>query len=155
MIRRAAPADAEAIHRLMLAAFTPYRDQYTDGCFDATVLDPERIQARMDEGPVWVFDDGALRGTVSAVQDGRGLYVRGMAVHPEARRQGIGRQLLDTAAQYAVEVGAPCLWLSTTHFLHGSIALYQEYGFLDAPGPPDLRGTPLRSFQLETARFHA
>lgn len=147
MIRRATPADAQAIHELKLAAFGPFRDQYTDGCFDATVLDAKRIQDRMAEGPVWVWDDGRLLGTVGAKQDARGLYVRGMAVHPDARRQGVGRALLATCVEHASAHGIATLWLSTTLFLDASAALYEANGFVPADGPADLEGTPLRSYE--------
>ncbi len=146
MIRRALVQDAEAIHELMLAAFTPFRAQYTDACFDATVLDPERIRQRMAEGPVWVAEaQGQLLGTVGARVDERGLYVRGMGVHPDARRQGMGRQLLDACAAHADTLGVG-MWLSTTTFLTGSQRLYESFGFVPADGPADLHGTPLVSY---------
>ncbi len=135
----------------MLAAFGPFRDQYTEACFDATVLDPERIVARMEEGPVFVAEANGLVGTIGCMLDDRGLYTRGMAVHPAAQRGGIGRALLDRCKAYAQTMEAPCMWLSTTLFLDASIALYQSYGFHDAPGPGDLGGTPLRSFELPLA----
>ncbi len=149
-IRRATPADAPAIHALMLAAFQPFRAQYTQGCYDATVLDPARIGERMAQGPVWVVEDSprsGFMGTVSGVLDNRGLYVRGMAVHPDARRRGIGRLLLEAAETYARDSRAPCLWLSTTRFLVGSQRLYSDFGFVAAPGPADLFGVPLMSYE--------
>lgn len=149
-IRKATPEDAPAIHALMRDAFGAFEPQYTPGCFDATVLDPVRIAARMQEGPVWVAEMDAhdgLVGTVSAVHDERGMYVRGMAVHPDARRQRVGLRLLHVVEGYADGVGAPLLWLSTTTFLDASQALYRAAGFVDAAGPADLHGTPLVSFE--------
>lgn len=146
-MRLATPDDAEAIHQLKLAAFGPFKAQYTPGCFDATVLDAARIRERMAQGPVWVVEDETLLGTLSAVRDDRGLYVRGMAVHPSARRRGIGQQLLSAAEAHARDIGAHCMWLSTTHFLTASQALYRAFGFQDAPGPSDLQGTALVSFE--------
>lgn len=147
MIRRATPADADALHALMLAAFGPYRDQYTDACFDATVIDPARFCRRMDEGPVWVAEDGELFGTVGAKVDERGLYIRGMAVHPKAQRRGVGAQLLAACEAYAHDHGIDTLWLSTTRFLDASARLYEAHGFVPADGPADLHGTPLRSYE--------
>ncbi len=147
MIRRALVQDAEAIHAVMLAAFSPFRDQYTDACFDATVLDPERIRSRMSEGPVWVAQaDGRIVGTVAATVDDRGVYVRGMGVDPQAHRQGIARRLLEAARDHAEQMGMG-MWLSTTTFLTASQRLYESFGFIPADGPPDLHGTPLVSYQ--------
>lgn len=155
-MRRATPDDAEALHALMRAAFTPFRDQYTDACFDATIIDAPRFRRRMQEGPVWVLDsEGQAVGTVGAKVDDRGLYVRGMAVHPDARRQGVGRRLLDACVDYARDQGIDTLWLSTTTFLDASAALYETYGFRPAQGPADLRGTPLRSYELRLADLDA
>ena len=147
-VHRAGPEDAAAIHALMVAAFTPFQDQYTDGCFDATVLDPVRIRTRMEEGPVWVASAGdSVVGTVGARRDDRGLYIRGMAVHPQAQRQGIGHALLAEVEDHARHHGIDVLWLSTTTFLTASQALYEAAGFRRADGPPDLFGTPLVSFE--------
>ncbi len=145
-VRQASPAQAAAIHHLMHEAFTAFRPLYTAGCFDATVLDEVRIAQRMAQGPVWVVEGDGLLGTLSAVPDDRGLYLRGMGVHPEARRQGVGRLLLETAEAHAKTEGFECMWLSTTPFLQASIALYRQFGFREGPGPSALHGTPLVSF---------
>ncbi len=148
-LRRATIDDADGIHALLLRAFTPFRRQYTDGAFDATVLDPARIRSRLEEGPVWVIADSrTVRGTVSCMMDNRGCYIRGLAVDPDAQRLGLGRQLLDACHAHAKVEGAACMWLSTSLFLAASISLYQGYGFHDAPGPADLHGMPLRSFEM-------
>ncbi len=147
-LRAAVAQDAAAIHRLLVASFTPFQQQYTPACFDATVLDAPRVEARIAEGPAWIAEsDGAVVGTVSAKRDARGLYIRGLAVHPEWARMGIARRLLDAATAYGRAIDAPCLWLSTTTFLLASQALYKAAGFHEAPGPADLCGTPLVSFE--------
>ena len=135
-----------------MEAFAGFRPLYTDGCFDATVLDAERVRRRMAEGPVWVAqdDDGRVVATVSARRDDRGVYVRGMGVRPDARRLGVGRRLLEAVEAFARAEGAGLLWLSTTPFLLGSIALYGRFGFRHgAEGPPDLHGTPLLSMEKD------
>ncbi len=147
LIRLANSHEAEEICHLMLEAFSPYRDLYTEACFDATVLDAARIQDRMEEGPVWVAISKGIVGTCGAVVDGDRLYIRGMAVHPNAQRQGLSRRLLDAAQAYGKKEGCHALWLSTTRFLLASQAAYAAAGFVPAPGPADLHGTPLVSFE--------
>lgn len=147
-VRRAQQGDAQAIHELLVAAFSSFRNQYTAGCFDATVLDADRVAKRMREGPVWVAVDGAsIVGTVGAKIDSRGLYVRGMGVLPSARGQGIGDRLLAVCQRHAERLELPCMWLSTTTFLHASQRLYLRFGFLPSRGPTDLHGTALVSFE--------
>src|ERR1041384_5619745 len=80
-IRMAAPADAALIASLLYESFAEYRDSYTPEAFAATTPTYEEVQSRMRAGPVWVaLFGGTLVGTVAAVQRGRELYVRGMAV---------------------------------------------------------------------------
>jgi len=147
--RLAARSDAPAIAAILRQAFAEYRPLYTPQAFAATTPTAAQIAARWDEGPVWVVAvAGQVAGTVAAVPIGSGLYVRSMAVLPEARGRGLGGLLLRQAEQHAVEQGLSRLLLSTTPFLHQAIRLYERYGFQRTElGPHDLHGTPL--FTLE------
>jgi GNAT superfamily N-acetyltransferase len=99
----------------------------------------------MTEGPVWVvIRDQAIVGTASAVSQGEYLYVRGMAVLPNARGQKIGALLLAHIESFASANGFTRLFLSTTPFLSSAIRLYERFGFRRIDdGPHDLFGTPL------------
>jgi ribosomal protein S18 acetylase RimI-like enzyme len=144
-LRLATPGDAAAIASVLYKSFVEYESLYTHEGFATTVSTPKLIQARMDEGPVWVaLENGALVGTVSVVLKDQGLYIRGMAVDPSARGKGIGRKLLDCAEEFAIESRCSRLFLSTTPFLSRAIRLYEVCGFCryDA-GPDNLFGTPL------------
>jgi ribosomal protein S18 acetylase RimI-like enzyme len=144
-VRLAAPGDAAAIASVLYKSFVEYEAFYTREGFATTVSTPNLVQARMDEGPVWVaLEKGAVVGTVSAVLKDQGLYIRGMAVDPSARGKGIGLKLLDYAEEFAIESRCSRLFLSTTPFLSRAIRLYEVYGFrpCDA-GPDNLFGTPL------------
>jgi ribosomal protein S18 acetylase RimI-like enzyme len=144
-IRRAAPADAEAVASVLRAAFAEYRDSYTDEAFAATTPAGEQIRGRMDEGPVWVAVRGdVVVGTVSVVPRGDALYVRGMGVLPAARGLRVGEALLRQAEEFASARGHRRLYLSTTPFLSRAIRLYERAGFgRSGDGPHDLCGTPL------------
>jgi ribosomal protein S18 acetylase RimI-like enzyme len=114
-VRLAAPGDAAAIASVLYKSFVEYEALYTREGFATTVSTPNLVQARMDEGPVWVaLEKGAVVGTVSAVLKDQGLYIRGMAVDPSARGKGIGRKLLDYAEEFAIESRCSRLFLSTT-----------------------------------------
>lgn len=152
-VRRAAIADVHAVHEVLHAAFDPLRDQYTVAAFDATVLDPERVAARLSEGPVWVAErEAETVGTFGSRHDEGGCYLRGMGVLPAARGLGVGRLLLDEAVRYSQAVAAPRIWLYTTPFLDAAIHLYESVGFarmVEDPAP-DFFGTPLIGMELPT-----
>src|SRR5262245_52913346 len=144
-IRLATPADVEEIASVLLKSFVEFQSLYTADAFAATVLTPEQIQGRMNEGPVWVaIDSGELVGAVSAIVTEDGLYVRGMAVNPAARGKRIGHELLNCIERFAVDNKCNRIFLSTTPFLSRAIKLYERFGFRkNAEGPDNLFGTPL------------
>jgi predicted amidohydrolase/GNAT superfamily N-acetyltransferase len=148
-IRVADPVEAEAIAALLYASFLSYQQRYTDAAFAATTPAPPHVVARMSEGPVWIaVQDGKMLGTVSAVARGSSLYVRGMAVLPEARGWRIAAQLLRQVEAFASTSGFERLCLSTTPFLAEAIRLYERSGFERSDeGPHDLCGTPLFTMQ--------
>jgi GNAT superfamily N-acetyltransferase len=124
-IRIAVESDAGPIALVLSEAFAEYRSQYTQMAFDATCPSIEVVLKRMSEGPVWVAElDGGVAGTVAAVSKGDRLYIRGMAILPAARGLAIGRLLLETVQQHALDHGRQRMTLSTTPFLSRAIRVY-------------------------------
>ncbi len=108
-------------------------------------LPASRSQERLTEGPIWVaIRDGVMVGTVSVVEHGESLYIRGMAVLPNARGLSVGQALLHHVEEFALAHGSRRLFLSTTPFLSRAIRLYEHFGFTrTGAGPHELLGTPL------------
>jgi len=145
-LRRAHPGDEIAISAVLLDGFREYSPQYTPGGFAATTPAPSEVLRRIEEGPVWLaLIQSEVVGTVSAVlRDNDVLYIRGMAVLPQARGLRIGNRLFELIEAYAKEHGCTRLVLSTTPFLSRAIRLYESLGFVrTGEGPHDLNGTPL------------
>lgn len=144
-IRLATAKESASISRVLLEAFLEYESLYTPAAFAATAPNPDQIQQRLTEGPIWIAPrDGVIVGTVSAVLRGESVYVRGMAVLPAARGQRAGELLMKQIEQFAIANNCRRLYLSTTPFLDRAIALYQRLGFRRIDdGPHDLHGTPL------------
>jgi len=142
---RAGCNDAPAIALVLQAAFAEYECLYTRAAFAATTPPTEEIVRRLGEGPTWIaLLHRTVVGTVSAVLREEALYIRSMAVVPEARGRGVGRLLLEQVERYAGERGFRYLELSTTPFLTSAIALYERAGFSQNDGEPrQLCGTPL------------
>jgi GNAT superfamily N-acetyltransferase len=144
-IRLAIPDDAASIAWVLHQAFVQYESLYTAKGFAITTPTPVEIEQRWNEGPVWLaLKNGRFVGTVAAVAKGDALYIRSMAVVPNARGQGIGKILLAEIESFARAGGFQRMLLSTTPFLDDAIHLYERFGFERTPdGPHDLAGTPL------------
>lgn len=114
----------------MLDSFIQFKSFYTPEAFEATIVSAEEVLKRMEEGNVWVaVKDEHIIGTVAVVKQGNDLYIRGMAVLPEARGLQIGWKFLEHIQQYAVENNFKSLLLSTTPYLPSAIHLYKKFGF--------------------------
>ncbi len=144
IVRAATLAEAGAIAALLRQAFLAYEPLYTPAAFAATTPTADQIRQRWYEGPVWVaLLAPELVGTVAAAPQAQGLYLRSMAVHPQARGQGSGQALLAHVEGYATAHGFKRMYLSTTPFLADAIRLYERCGFARSnDGPFDLCGTP-------------
>jgi ribosomal protein S18 acetylase RimI-like enzyme len=102
-LRPAAPDDAAAIVAFWASA-AENDDRPADRVEAVTTL------IARDPGALWVAErDGAILGTVIAGWDGWRAHLYRLAVHPAARRQGLGRALLTAAEDRLADLGAPRL----------------------------------------------
>ncbi|HML46276.1 MAG TPA: GNAT family N-acetyltransferase [Clostridia bacterium] len=58
------------------------------------------------------------------------LWIREIAVRPEAQGRGIGRKLLDQALRYGISKGAKRAFLMADNCNHNAIKLYTDAGFV-------------------------
>jgi ribosomal protein S18 acetylase RimI-like enzyme len=144
-VRPATLEDAASIAVVLRKAFEEYRPLYTPEAYAATTPGADRIGKRWSEGPVWVaVENIQLVGTVAAVRIDDEVYIRSLAVLPNARRRGIAALLLYEVGRFAEAKGARRLVLDTTPFLRRAIQLYEKFGFRwTGDGPRSLNGTPL------------
>ncbi len=126
-VRLADADDSEAIADVLLSAFSPYREYYTPEAFEVVTPKPGEIEGRFAEGPIWIAEiDGKAVGTVSLTTEPEGLYIRSMAVRPDAQGTGIGHKLLDALNEH---VSTGRIFLYTTYFVPGAKELYEKHGF--------------------------
>lgn len=129
-IRRALAGDSNSIAIVLQKAFAEYKSIYTLRAFTSTTAAIELVESRLREGPVWVaLQNSSIVGTASAVASDKGMYIRGMAVIPEARGQNIGENLLRRIEEYALNLGITRLFLSVTPQLIPAIRFYEHFGF--------------------------
>jgi len=139
VVRRAEPADAQAIGRLLHDFNTEY-DDVTPG--------PQRLAERIRElmaasdttvligGP---GPDGlvVLRFRLSIWTEGLECYLAELYVVPGRRGQGLGRALMEAAIEEARGRGADHMDLGTSEDDVAARALYESLGFVNREGGPD------------------
>ena len=143
IIRLADFSDATEIADLLEDSFSEYKNLYTKKAFTETILGVYKIKERVYNKRTWIVSiDGAISGTISLIPANGTLYIKSVAVAPEARRRGLGILMMKHAEHEAGRMRLRYLELTTTHFLSAAIRLYQNLGF-EQRGQKDLYGTPL------------
>ena len=139
LVRRAAPADAEAIGRLM-HDFNAEYDEYTPGPrklaerFGQLLADGQTAVLLAGDGP-----DGfaVLRFRPAICTDALECYLAELYVVPARRGQGLGRALMNAAIEIARAEGADHMDLGTSEDDVAARALYESLGFTNREGGPD------------------
>jgi ribosomal protein S18 acetylase RimI-like enzyme len=77
---------------------------------------------------------GELVGVVLTTHDGRKGWINRLAVHPDYRRQGLGRRLIREAEQVLHNQGLHIIAALIEHENAASLALFQQAGYADYSG---------------------
>jgi len=128
-VRLATADDSAEIERVLLEAFSPHREHYTADAFVVVTPSAADIEPRFAEGPIWIAEIGSRAvGTVSMTTEPEGLYIRSMAVTPDAQGHGIGHKLLNAIEEHLSDATGR-IFLYTTYFVDGAKELYEKHGF--------------------------
>jgi ribosomal protein S18 acetylase RimI-like enzyme len=136
LVRRAGPADTEAIGRL-LHDFNTEFEELTPG--------PQRLAERIrellpdDDLEVLLAGDGpdglaVLRFRPSLWSDALECYLAELYVVPARRGHGLGRALMEASIELAREKGADYMDLGTAETDRAARALYESLGFSNREG---------------------
>lgn len=156
-LRRAAPADYDAVGRLTVAAYEPFllgpQDDYRLRLAD--------VAPRDRDAEVWVAVDGAtVLGGVTVCPPGspwrevagddEGEF-RMLAVAPEAQGRGVGRALTELAVETFRRQGSRAVVLSSLRGMAAAHRLYERLGFVRVPDRDwsPLPGVDLIAYSLE------
>jgi ribosomal protein S18 acetylase RimI-like enzyme len=139
LVRRATPADAAVIGRLLHDFNTEYDDP-TPG--------PDKLAGRIREllagGDTAVLLAGAgpdglavLRFRPAVWSEALECYLAELYVAPPVRGRGLGRALMNAAMALARDEGADYMDLGTAETDVAARALYESLGFSNREGKPD------------------
>ena len=131
MIRAARPDDLAVLRELERVAGAPFRDLGMTAVADDEPLSIADLADFQDQGRAWVVadnDDEPVAYLLLDVVDGN-AHVEQVSVHPDHARQGLGRQLLETAAAWAAQHGLPALTLITYRDVPWNAPYYERLGF--------------------------
>jgi len=142
-IRDAVPADYPAIRDVIAAAYSQYAHLIKRDVFEPYLAELLDVERHARHGRWFIVENhGQVRGAGAFYPDasvqGFGLPPgwaggRALAVHPDARGQGVARMLITVCEGLARDGGAPVFAFHTASFMTSAIALYDRLGYRRAP----------------------
>jgi GNAT superfamily N-acetyltransferase len=144
VIREAEPAHYASIRAALILAYYEHQAVLPPHLFSAYLSDLLDLEARLGSAQLLAaWRGGRVVGTVSFYPDAAALRVgwppgwsavRALGVTPQARGNGVGRQLMEACLSRAREAGVKAMGLHTGDFMHEAVRLYWQLGFRPAPG---------------------
>ena len=135
-IRRANEGDAEALTRIINAAFVVERV-----AFEGDRVDPAKVRGYLNTGTFLVAEDaGGIAGCVYIEMRGDHGYLGLLSVDPPRQGLGLGRLLVAAAEDFARSSGARAMDLRVISPRAELLPFYRRAGYEEtgtSPFPPD------------------
>lgn len=138
-LRRATPADHDAVGEVTVAAY----EEFTEGPSDSYIAKLRDAATRDREAELWLAElDDEVVGTVTITPEGspwreigrpgEGEF-RMLAVAPEARGRGVGEALMGLVLDRFRDLGAEAIVLSSLADMKAAHRVYGRLGFVRLP----------------------
>jgi GNAT superfamily N-acetyltransferase len=130
-----APSELQALRGIERAAGEPFRALGMAEIADDEPLPLDELAEFSQDGRAWAAVDagGSPVGYLLVKRVGANAHVEQVSVHPSCARQGIGRRLLETAADWGCGQGLGNLTLTTFSEVPWNAPYYRRLGFRDVP----------------------
>ncbi|PIR04191.1 MAG: GNAT family N-acetyltransferase [Candidatus Magasanikbacteria bacterium CG11_big_fil_rev_8_21_14_0_20_39_34] len=105
------------------------------------IYDVSGTYQKSDRSNFWIaLENNELVGTAAIFEKTTDIaYLKRMIVRKDYRKQGLGRELLDTALSFAKENGYKTVYAGTVLENPNAIAFYKRNGFVEEqPAPIDI-----------------
>lgn len=149
-IHKAKEEDAPGILSCLRQAFEEFRTEYSPEGFLDTVLTMETLRERLEKMSVFVAVNSAKKvvGTIACnvLRSGEG-HLRGMAVLPSMRGNGVAAELLRQAEAELRSRGCARVTLDTTEPLERAMRFYEKNGYQRSGRVSDFFGMPLFEYE--------
>ncbi|MER5836822.1 GNAT family N-acetyltransferase [Streptomyces sp. NPDC002130] len=134
-IRPATPSELPALQDVERAAGAPFRDLGMPEIADDEPPTLDVLEHYRRAGRCWMAADerGRPAAYLLAEPVDGSLHIEQVSVHPRAARRGVGRALLDHAADHAREEGLTALTLTTFTEVPWNAPYYARLGFRPLP----------------------
>lgn len=132
-IRKAKNSDIQAIYEVLSEAFEPYKQDYTEEAYYATVISLDEIEKRLKKERTEVlvaeYSNKIIGTATITLHKNNDLYIRSMAVRPHIQKKGIGSLILDEIDLRARQKNCTRVSLECYEPLTKAITLYEKCGF--------------------------
>ena len=142
-VRPASPSDLDAVVAVLHAANVEFAAVLPPAVYAAYLANVLDVHSRLDVSELLVAEhEGRIAGTITLYPDAshegwdwpaHWAGIRAIAVAPQARGHGIGRQLAAAAVARARELRCAAVCLHTAHFMRAAVPLYENLGFRRCP----------------------
>lgn len=139
MIRPAEDADLDTVAEMIVDAYAEYAAVMSPDAWSTFAQDIANVHGRRTDGEIIVAEQGGrIVGCVTLYRGWRGaqegtVSVRLLAVHPDVRGAGVGRQMLEWVADEGRREGRKRIVLTTMPVMDVMRELTDSMGFERAP----------------------